>query len=449
MIRRALIAALAVASTPAQAAFFQIAEQSASGMGNAFAGGAAVAEDASTVWYNPAGMTRLAGPQLIVGGSLIQPSFTADVKSSSTVLGFPIGGGGGDAGQAALVPTVYFTAPVTEKLSFGAAINAPFGLVTDYDSTWAGRYHALRSDIKTVNYNLAGAFKFNDVVSGGLGINYQTLDAKLTQAVDFATLCTVGGATAACGAGAGFTQPGTPNDGQAAVTAKGDAWGYNVGLLAQLGSTRLGFAYRSKMNYKLNGDFDISAPANVPATLLTSANFRLVDSYARTQVTLPSTLSLSAYQEIGSRWAIMADVTRTGWKDLPELRIMFDSGQADQVVTLNLKDAYRYSVGASYRPSDAWILRTGLALDRSPVTSAADRTPRLPDSDRRWLSFGAGWRASARWNFDFAYTYVKLADSSVEKTAGGQGTENFARGNLSVDYKGSVNIFSAQARWSF
>jgi long-chain fatty acid transport protein len=458
--RRSLAAVLACVlvenSAPASAAFFQIAEQSASGQGNAFAGGAAAAEDASTVWYNPAGMTRLDRAQLVMSGSYILPSFNANVSSASTALGFPIGGAGGDAGVPALVPSIYFSTPVTEKLSVGAGINAPFGLATDYDSTWAGRYYALRSDIKTINYNLAGAYKFSQVISVGAGINYQTLEAKLTQAVDFATICTAAPllpppaipGTAACGAPT-FVQPGTPNDGDATVTAKGDAWGYNLGLLAQFGGTRLGFAYRSKMNFKLNGDFDINAPSNVPPALLNDSRIRLVDSYARTDVTLPSTLSLSAYQEIGSRWAVMADVTRTGWKDLPELRIRFDSGQADQVVTLNLKDAYRYSVGVSYRPSDSWVFRTGVALDQSPVTSASDRTPRLPDSDRRWLSVGAGWRASQSLQFDLAYSYIELKDNSVAKVAGGPGTENFSRGNLSVDYKGSVQIFAAQIRWAF
>jgi long-chain fatty acid transport protein len=254
---------------------------------------------------------------------------------------------------------------------------------------------------------------------------------------------------AACGAGGGFVQPGNPNDGQAKVTAKGDAWGYNAGILAQLGPARVGLAYRSQMKYKLDGDFDVTAPANVPNALLTNPNFLLVDSPAHTEVTLPSTFSLSAVFETKSPWTLMADVTRTNWSVLPELRIKFDSGQADQVVTLNLKDAYRYSVGATYRTSDSWVLRAGVALDRSPVTSAADRTPRLPDSDRRWLSVGAGLRASDSVNFDLAYTYVKLADSSVQKTAGGAGTENFARGNLSADYKGSVQIVSAQVRWTF
>jgi long-chain fatty acid transport protein len=233
------------------------------------------------------------------------------------------------------------------------------------------------------------------------------------------------------------------------VTAKGDAWGYNAGILSQLGQVRVGFAYRSQMKYKLDGSFDINAPANVPAALLTNPNFRLVDSGASTEITLPSTLSLSAILETKGPWTLMADVTRTNWHVLPELRIKFDSGQGDQVVSLNLKDGYRYSAGVTYRASDAWVLRMGVALDRSPVTSPADRTPRLPDSDRRWLSVGAGLRASQSVYLDFAYTYIRLTDSSMQKTDGGVGTENAFRGNLSANYQGSVQIFAAQIRWTF
>lgn len=449
-----LAAALAALSAPASAAFFQIAEQSASGLGNAFAGGSAIAEDASTVWYNPAGMTRFERPQFIIGGTYIRPTFTADVKSASTVIGAPIGGGGGDAGSAAFVPNLYATYPVSTRFSLGAAVNAPFGLVTSYPESWAGRYYALRSDVKTININLAAAFKVNETLSLGLGVNHQRLDAELTQAVDFATLCGAGTllgipGSAACGAGGGFTQPNNPNDGGAKVTARGDAWGYNAGILAQFGAARVGLAYRSKMKYSLDGNFDITAPANVPGALLNNANFRLVDSGASVDLTLPSTVSLSAVLETKGPWTLMADVTRTNWSVLPELRIKFDSGQGDQVVTLNLKNVYRYSVGVSYRASDAWLLRAGVALDRSPVPDAADRTPRLPDSDRRWISVGAGLHASQSVYLDFAYTYVRLSDSSVQKTDGGAGSENAFRGNLSANYTGSVQIVSAQVRWAF
>src|SRR5215472_9630853 len=332
MRRTVAAVALAAASAPACAAFFQIAEQSASGIGNAFAGGAASAEDASTVWYNPAGMTRLRRPEIVASGSYIVPSFKAESVNASTATG-AVGGGGGQAGEAAFVPSLYAVFPVSARLSAGAAVNAPFGLVTSYPDTWAGRYYALRSDIKTVNINLAGAFKFSDALSVGLGVNRQSLDAELTQAVDFASLCTLGqafvpGASAACGVGHAppFIQPGNPNDGVAKITAKGDAWGYNAGLLSQLGGTRIGVAYRSQMKYKLNGSFDMSAPGNVPPALLADSHFRLVDSGASAEITLPSTLSLSVFQDLGSRWAIMGDITRTNWHVLPELRIKFDSG---------------------------------------------------------------------------------------------------------------------------
>jgi long-chain fatty acid transport protein len=448
-----LFAALAALSAPVSAAFFQIAEQSASGLGNAFAGGAAIAEDASTVWYNPAGMTRLSRPEIVVGGSYIRPSFNASVVSASNVVGTPISGDGGELGANAFVPNVYAVFPVSKSFTLGAGVNAPFGLVTSYDNTWAGRYYAQRSDIKTINVNLAAAFKVHDVLSVGAGVSHQNLDAELTQAVDFATICNAGALIGIPGAGAcggpTFTHPNNPNDGHAKVTAKGDAWGYNAGILSQLGATRVGLAYRSQMKYKLTGEFDITPGANVPPALLNDPNFRLVDSGASADVTLPATVSLSAFQQLGSRWALMADITRTNWSALPELRIKFDSGQRDQVVTLNLKDVYRYSVGATYRPSDAWALRAGVALDRSPVQSPADRTPRLPDSDRRWLSVGAGVRASESVSFDFGYTYIRLTDTSVQKTDGGVNSENAFRGNLSANYTGSVQIFSAQARWTF
>jgi long-chain fatty acid transport protein len=448
--RSALFLAVAGISAPASAAFFQIAENSGSGLGNAFAGGAASAEDASTVWYNPAGMTRLSGPQFVIAGHYINPSFKATVNNASAVTGIPISGGGGEAGQSELVPNLYYTRPITSDFSIGAGINAPFGLSTEYDSTWAGRYHALRSEIKTVNVNFAGAYKLNDVVSAGAGINYQKLDAKLGQAVDFATICTGGLAlgipgAGACGITAGFRPDTNPNDGNAKVTADSNAWGYNLGFLAQLDNNfRVGAAYRSKVKHSLSGNFDITTPANA-ATFASAAG--LVNQGAKADIVLPATLSLSAYLQVDSQWALMADITRTNWSALPELRIKFDS-QQDSVITLNLIDTYRVSVGATYKPNSSWILRGGVALDQSPTTSASDRTPRLPDADRTWFSLGAGFQASPSLNFDFAYVLIKLDNSQIRKTATPT-NENAARGNLSADYTGSVQILSAQATYRF
>jgi long-chain fatty acid transport protein len=438
--RSALAAAIAGISAPASASFFAIAEQSASGIGTAFAGGAAIAEDASTVWSNPAGMTRLDRPQFVFAGHYIDPSFTATVNSASTVLGVPIGGGAGkDAGESAFVPNLYYVQPLTKDFSVGAGINVPFGLTTDYDSTWAGRYHATKSEIKSINYNVAGAYKFNDTLSGGVGVNYQSFKAELGQQIDFGTLCTL--TATACGGGAA-------NDGSAKVTADGNAWGYNLGVLAQLANEfRVGATYRSAMKQSLSGNFDVTAPANAGVPV---AVFKLVNSGATADVTLPSSWSVSAYQQIG-QWALMADVTRTNWSSIPELRIKFDSGQQDSVVTLNLKDTYRTSIGATYKLTDAWILRGGLAYDQTPVTSPVNTSPRLPDADRTWYAIGAGWKASPSLKFDFGYVYITFADSQVRKTATlTPPNENTSRGNLSADYSGgTIQVFSAQVSWTF
>ena len=449
--RSAIAAAIAGISTPASASFFALAEQNASGMGTAFAGGAAIAEDASTVWYNPAGMTRLDRPQLVFAGSYIDLNIKTNVISASAITGSPIGGGAGkDPGEPGFVPSFYYTHPITKDFSVGGGINAPFGLTTEYDSTWAGRYHAIKSDIKAINYNLAGAYKFNDTFSGGVGVNYQTFKAELTQAVDFATICTVaaGGAfSAACGAGAGFNPGNNPNDGNAKVTANSHAWGYNLGVLAQFqNDLRVGAAYRSSMKQNLSGNFDITTPGNVPGALLGGTG--LVDSGAKADVTLPSSFSISGFKQLGSQWAVMADVTRTNWSSLPELRIRFDSNQADSVVTLNLRNTYRYSVGGTYKANDNWILRAGIAFDQSPVTDPANRTPRLPDADRTWFAIGAGLKASPSLAFDFGYAYIKVDTAEVRKTATAT-NENTFRGNLSVDYTGTIQVLSAQARYTF
>jgi long-chain fatty acid transport protein len=144
----------------------------------------------------------------------------------------------------------------------------------------------------------------------------------------------------------------------------------------------------------------------------------------------------------------MGDVTRTMWSDLPELRIDFDSTQGDSVVTLDLKDVNRYSIGANYRPGGAWTWRFGVALDRSPTPNETVRTPRLPDEDRTWLAVGADYQYREDLSLGIALVRIDLDDASVNKTATPT-NENVARGNLTAEYEADVYILSAQARWAF
>lgn len=446
------MALVTLASGGAHAAFFQLAENSPAGLGNANAGGAAIADDASTIWYNPAGLTRLNGSQFVAGGHFIVPSLKFSKTSATALTTVPINGGdGGDAGESAIVPNFYFAHRHDDRLTFGIGVNAPFGLATDYEDGWVGRYHADRSEILTINVNPVVAYKINDAFSVGGGISYQKIEAELSQAVDFATICTVsaGGAfSGTCGAGAGFNPATNPNDGHARVNADDDAWGYNIGFLWQLSAdTRVGMHYRSELDYGLSGSVSLTSPGNVPAPLQAAAGG---GSGASADVTLPATLSLSAFTQLSPAWALMGDVTRTYWGDLSALKIDFTNTATpdDAVVTLNLKDVNRYSVGATHSPGDAWVYRFGIALDKSPTPNATDRTPRLPDEDRTWYSFGVGYKASDKMTFDIAYTYIKVDDAHVEKTATPT-NENATRGNLVGDYEADTHILSAQVNWKF
>ena len=126
----------AIAGGQALGAGFALQEQSGSGLGNAFAGGAAAAEDASTIYTNPAGMSRLPGMQAVVAGSVVCPSIKFSDGGSQPAAFQPLGGNGGDAGTCALVPALCLTVPINRQWSFGLGVNAPFGLKTEYDSDW-------------------------------------------------------------------------------------------------------------------------------------------------------------------------------------------------------------------------------------------------------------------------------------------------------------------------
>ena len=177
----------------ADAAGFQLFEQSVSGLGTSFASTAA-AEDASTVWWNPAGMSYLSGANFTLAGHIVKPTAKFENQGSRTLLpppsGLPLSGGnGGDAGGIALVPNMYYTHSLTDTLSFGIGVNAPFGLTTEYDDGWVGRYHALKSALTVININPSVSWKINDSFSVGGGLNLQYAKAELTSAIDFSTVC--------------------------------------------------------------------------------------------------------------------------------------------------------------------------------------------------------------------------------------------------------------------
>lgn len=440
---------LAGVSGHAGAAGFALIEQSASGLGNAFAGGAAAAEDATTIFYNPAGMTRLQGRQMVVAGHIISPTADFENDGSTDVLGLPLNGPDDEGGELAVVPNFYYVMDVDPKTKFGIGVTVPFGLETDYDDDWVGRYHALNSEVITLNINPSLAFKMTDRLSLGIGVSLQYFEATLSNAVDFAAIC-LGLADNPLDCGVAGPQQ---SDGKAEVSGDDWAMGFNLGLLYEFTErTRLGLAYRSKISHDLDGDADFTVPAATASAATTIAGLGTVpigmlfpDQSATAAIDLPEMWSVSVYHEVNDRLAVMADFTRTQWSRFDELRVSFDSVLTqDSVTDENWDNNNRYSIGATYKLNPRWKLRGGLAYDETPIPDAEHRTARIPGNDRTWVALGVGYTSRGHWTVDVGYAHLFVDDTKIRSR------ESSPDGAvLNGTYENSVDIFSAQVSYVF
>jgi long-chain fatty acid transport protein len=445
----------------AYGAAFALQEQSGSGLGNAFAGGAAVAEDASTIFTNPAGMSRLTNMQAVVAGSLICPQAKFSDNGSQAAAFQPLGGNGGDAGSCAGVPAMYLASPINQQWSVGIGVNAPFGLATEYDSDWIGRFQAVKSKIETINVNPAVSFKASDMVTIGGGANYQHLKVELTKRVNYAGAI---GQAAQLAAAAGqipaaaippilAAYAGAQSD--AKITGNDGSWGWNIGVLVNVDpQTRFGASYRSKIKYDVSGSAEFSNPPvpTLPATLAPIAallsnalnSSRLANGDIKISIELPDTGNVSIFRQIDNKWDVMADVQYTGWSTVQNLTVVRSTGAELLNTPENFRDTWRASVGANYHYSDQWMFRGGLAFDQSPVRDA-QRTPSLPDNDRTWISVGAQYKFSPQLVLDAGYTFIFIKDPSMNQNAGSTPTS----GLISGTYKNNVNIVAVQATYTF
>jgi long-chain fatty acid transport protein len=423
----------------ARAGGFALNEMSAASVGNAHAGSAATAEDISTIYYNPAGLSRTSGRQFMLAGSEIRPSVNFENRGSVSAIGTPLtGGNGGEAGDWSLVPALYYAMDLAPGLRFGLGIQAPFGLKTDYESNWAGRYQALKSELKSIDINPSLAYRLNDNLAVGAGVSAQYVDVELSRAIDFGSVCVGTLGPAAC-APIGFVPQ--ARDGKATVDGTDWGFGFNLGALyAPSENMRFGIAYRSRVRHELSGNARFDRPPGLPAPL--AAAPALSNTGARAGIDLPESLSLGGYIELDPRWSLMADVNWMRWSRFKELRIRFDNGAADNVTPEEWRNTTRVAVAVNYRHNDTWKLRGGIAYDQTPVKNEF-RTPRIPDANRTWLAVGAQYKPSRQGTWDFGYAHLFVSDASISKAEPPLG------GTLIGDYRNDVNILSVQYSHAF
>ncbi|GAB3047022.1 outer membrane protein transport protein [Stenotrophomonas tumulicola] len=428
----------ALAATDAHAAAFQLKENSAKGLGRAFAGSGSAEGDASIIAVNPAGMRQLDGR--LFQGDLSAISFKAEFEGTGrTPVGTPAtGGDGGDAGMIAPVPAGYFHTPIGDKAHFGISVTAPFGFKTDYDNNWIGRYSGMKTDLKAIDLGFAVSYDVNPYVSFGASVFVEHLTIELSNAIDFGTALAQGGVP-------GFA-PGNA-DGKLTVEGDNNAVGWTVGGLFSVDeNTHIGLSYRSKVEHKITGgDATFIVPPDAATVLGVVQPGNFINTSGKATVTLPASATLSVTHNINDRWTVMGDVTRTAWSTaFDQVTIDYASAQPDSVLEFGYRDTTFVSLGADYKLSDTVTLRGGVALDQTPTTDA-HRDVRVPDTSRKWLSFGVGWTPSENVEYNFGYTHLFTSDPNVAISP----TTNNQGNTLNGKYKVRGDVLAASMQYKF
>lgn len=421
---------------------FAVMEQSVKELGQAFSGAPTNTEDGSMVYFNSGAMSQIQGRLISVAGYAAVPSVTfknSESQISPLVGGAPLqGNSGGDSASPVFIPNFYYVQSVTERLAIGLGVNVPFGMKNSYQADWVGRYQAIDSKLATININPALSLKVTQKVSVGAGLNIQYLRSKLTNAIDFGSVCLQVLEPASCG-----SQGLLPQAADGHVALKGDSvgLGYNLGIYYAFNQdTRLGVSYRSKIKHDVQGNANFSVPENAIGL---TRNGSFVDTNAKTSVTMPDNVMFGFSHRLNSQWAISADALWTRWSHVQELRTEFSSAQPDDVQSLKWENTWRYALGISYTPTvSKWTFRSGFAYDETPVPNSRLRSPRIPDNDRFWVTAGFTYTFLENFSLHGAYAHLFFTDPAINRSGA---TDDRLVGNFSEQ----INIVGLQLDWRF
>ncbi len=397
--------AFGLMSLSAHAGGFGIHEQSAEFQGSSFAGVAAGGYGLSSMFWNPATVTRFSGLKSDYNAALIVPysrareQLAADGGSAAS-KGYS--GDSGNIGKAAVVPASYTSLQLTDTLWAGLSVNAPFGMKTENDPNSLGALYGYKSEIVTINISPTLGLKLNDMfsIAAGLQINYMEGDLS------------------------------TASNGALTSRVKGDDWGlgFTLGLhFTPVEGTEIGIGYRSRIKHKLKGSLTriVTTPAPTYVTLPATVDH-----------TLPDMATFSIRHRLTNEFTLMGTVEWTNWSLLREFRVVTSAGSRAEAYNWN--DGWLFSLGGEYAVNDTLTLRAGYAFEKSPVPDST-RGVRVPDNDRHWLSAGLTYMPNDWLKLHAAYTHIFVKDGDVSIPA------DLSSPGLLASYKQHVNIVSVGA----
>ncbi|HHF3849170.1 TPA: outer membrane protein transport protein [Haemophilus influenzae] len=449
-----LATAMLLAAGGANAAAFQLAEVSTSGLGRAYAGEAAIADNASVVATNPALMSLFKTAQFSTGGVYVDSriNMNGDVASSAIVSTKMKSTKDGSASArnvvpGAFVPNLYFVAPVNDKFALGAGMNVNFGLKSEYDDSYDAGIFGGKTDLSAINLNLSGAYRVTEGLSLGLGVNAVYAKAQVERNAGIIK-DTVNDSQITS---ALRTQPVPLRDIGNNLTSKDKsvvslqdraAWGFgwNAGVMYQFNeANRIGLAYHSKVDI----DFTDRTATSLEANVINAGK------KGDLTLTLPDYLELSGFHQLTDKFAVHYSYKYTHWSRLTKLNASFEDGKKAFDKELQYSNNSRVALGASYNLDEKLTLRAGIAYDQA--ASRHQRSAAIPDTDRTWYSLGATYKFTPNLSVDLGYAYLKgkkVHFKEVKEIGAENGTLTV---NTTANYtsQAHANLYGLNLNYSF
>lgn len=390
-----------LASASASAAAIQLFHAySARAVADGDSGGAALADDATTTYTNPAGLIRLPRPQLIFSAVNVSTNLKFTGSNTWSRTGFPsyTQTGSAQGGISTVLPAIFLSAPITDRLSFGFSTVSPFGLKTIYSSDSIVRYSGTKGEITVIDLSPALSFKVNNHFSMGAGIDFDRVIAHIQAVI---------------GAPSVF---GTSFDSYSQNSGYGWGYGGHFGMLYQMNQqTRFGLAHRTRVSTKLTGSSILNGRlvsfVGIPngTIQLRSFNGKLV---------FPPTTTLSGYHDINPNWAVQGSVNYIQWSSLPTTLSLNNVAALPPTSSVTVSIPQHYSNtwylagGANFKANEHWLLRAGLSFDQTPVKNS-ERNVLLPDGNRIATSLGAHYQPNKNIGFDVGWSHFFIQDASI------------------------------------
>ncbi|EOW9105147.1 outer membrane protein transport protein [Vibrio cholerae] len=417
---------LASVSTFTQAAGFQLAEYSATGLGRAYAGEAAMADNASAQWRNPAMLTYLEGTQVSAGAIYVNPNVDVEGTVTHQQLG-KTHASSNDFAHDAVIPNFYLSHQLNEQVALGFALGTNYGMETDLGTEFAASHFGNQASVISKEANLNIAYQILPQLSIGGGVRYVMGEGHFGATAPAKNL---------------IRHPVTNNvmtlpKGTTLKYMEGEdnSWGWQVGSAWQINQEhRVGFAYKSEVVMDFEGHAEgVSYGSYKPGMM---------------SVTLPATAELASFHQLNDQWAIHASINWTDWSSFKELTAVFPE-KSDLIKSENWEDNYRFALGTTYQYDAKLALRAGVAYDTSAVDDK-NRTATIPETDRTWVSVGGSYVATPQLTLDAGFTYIFAKDATINEPRDASDQTAAAIGGAFIgNVSGNVWLIGVQANYRF